>query len=301
MKLSVIIPVYRVEATLDRCLQSVVGQTFTDLEVILVDDGSPDGCPQKCDEWGRQDGRIRVVHKQNGGLSDARNTGIALARGEYLTFVDSDDFLDVDTYAKVLPLADGSDIVEFPVFKGYGSSAQCLLDFGESTYEKMEDYWLRGQAYEHTYAWNKIYRRELFQGICFPKGRVFEDVWTLPLLLQRAKRVVTTRQGLYYYCLNPQGITATASGPQLEMLLEAHLRTMGHWTDDRYYMHVLNIQMDVCELTGKAARLPGRRVDVLGKGLPHRQRLKAVALRLLGIDRLCKLNKTIHQWRKRLS
>lgn len=91
MKLSIIIPVYRTQDTLERCLESILQQSFTDYEMILVDDGSDDGCPQLCDEYARKDARIRVIHKANGGLSDARNAGIRKARGEYITFVDSDD------------------------------------------------------------------------------------------------------------------------------------------------------------------------------------------------------------------
>lgn len=89
--ISVIIPVYKVEQYLDECVESVVRQTYTDLEVILVDDGSPDGCPALCDRWAKKDSRIKVVHKKNGGLSSARNAGLAVARGEYIGFVDSDD------------------------------------------------------------------------------------------------------------------------------------------------------------------------------------------------------------------
>ena len=93
MTLSVIIPVYRVEATLDRCVESVLRQHVDDMEVILVDDGSPDNCPEMCDKWAVKDRRVHVIHKQNGGLSDARNAGIDVACGEYITFVDSDDWI----------------------------------------------------------------------------------------------------------------------------------------------------------------------------------------------------------------
>ena len=107
MKLSVVIPVYRVESTLDRCVESVLRQHVDDMEVILVDDGSPDRCPQLCDEWARRDSRIRVVHKPNGGLSDARNAGIDIATGDYIAFVDSDDWIADDTYAPLLERMDG--------------------------------------------------------------------------------------------------------------------------------------------------------------------------------------------------
>ena len=96
--ISVIVPVYRTEAYLDRCIESIVDQTYTNLEIILVDDGSPDRCPQMCDEWARRDTRIRVIHKKNGGLSDARNAGMAAATGEYIGFVDSDDWIKPDMF-----------------------------------------------------------------------------------------------------------------------------------------------------------------------------------------------------------
>lgn len=295
VKLSIIIPVYCVEATLERCLQSVVGQTYSDFEVLLVDDGSPDRCPQLCDEWAARDSRISVIHKQNGGLSDARNAGIDAARGDCLTFVDSDDYLAHDTYEHVVPLLAESDIVEFPIFWHYGASEQLLLSFPPATYTSMQHYWLQARVYQHTFACNKVYRRELFRDVRFPKGRVFEDAATLPHLLAHASQVSTTNRGLYYYCSNPQGISSTARGSELSMLLESHLDTMQRWTDSRYYMHVLNIQMDVCQLTGADPLLPSVHISPFSTGLSSIQRIKATALNVLGIRRLCKLNKRIHQ------
>lgn len=297
MKLSVIIPVYRVEATLDRCVESVVGQSFSDMEIILVDDGSPDGCPALCDEWAAKDSRIRVIHKENGGLSDARNAGLDVAKGAFVTFVDSDDYLERETYAHVMAQAEGNDITEFPLFRHYGSKWQQEIRFGRHAYESAEDYWLRGRAYEHCYAWNKVYRRELFDGVRFPKGKVFEDVFTLPRLLDNARRIATVDCGMYYYCYNGQGITATAQGGQLEMLLKAHEEVISRWCDDRYYMHVVNIQADVFEMTGLSPTLPRRHVSPLANGFSAAQRLKALALNTLGIERTCKLNKMLHRWK----
>ena len=98
VKLSVVIPVFRVEHTLQRCVESVLQQDLSDMEVILVDDGSPDHCPKLCDEWAEKDTRIKVIHQENKGLSGARNAGIDIAQGDYLTFVDSDDYLALNTY-----------------------------------------------------------------------------------------------------------------------------------------------------------------------------------------------------------
>ena len=118
MKLTVVIPVYRVEATLDRCVESVLIQDIDDMEVILVDDGSPDRCPKMCDEWAEKDSRISVIHKENGGLSEARNAALDIAKGDYVTFVDSDDWLDEGTYKAILNLMDDNDIVEYTVAHG---------------------------------------------------------------------------------------------------------------------------------------------------------------------------------------
>ena len=295
VKLSIIIPVYCVEKTLERCVKSVVSQTYEDMEIILVDDGSPDSCPQLCDAWLQRDNRIRVIHKQNGGLSDARNAGLDVATGNYVTFVDSDDYLATDTYAQVMKLVDKTDIVEFPLWRFYGSKSQQLVTFKDEYYENIRDYWLKGHAYEHCYAWNKIYRSSLFNNVRFPKGQVFEDVSTLPMLLTNVKCVRTCDQGLYYYCANKEGITATATGKELQMLLEAHLHVLKQWFDNRYYMHVLNIQLDVCRMTGLQPELKRRCVWPFAKGLTISQRLKAIVINTLGIKTLCHINKRIRR------
>ena len=294
MKLSIIIPVYRVESTLDRCLNSVVSQDFADFEVILVDDGSPDRCPQLCDEWAAKDPRIRVIHQANGGLSAARNSGIEAAEGEFITFVDSDDYVSANAYTELMPIADGCDLLEYPVWQHFHSKRQKRLDFLDRTYADSNDYWISTQAYLHTYAWNKIYRRRLFDKVRFPVGKVFEDVYTLPLILIQQPRIMTTSRGTYFYCDNPQGITAQATGQELRMLLDAHL-TSGMPMDDCYYLHLLNIQMDVSELTGDAPRLERRYIRPAGS---LKQKLKVYALNKLGINAICKISKLIHLVKK---
>ncbi|MBQ8989612.1 MAG: glycosyltransferase family 2 protein [Prevotella sp.] len=307
MKLSIVIPVYRTEATLDRCVKSVLTQDLADFEVILVDDGSPDQCPARCDAWAAHDKHVRVVHQANGGLSDARNAGIRLATGDYITFVDSDDFIAAETYRPLmrrLEQTPDTDILEYPVFVHYGAPLQQLLDMQpETTYHDMEAYWLDGQAYQHTYACNKLFRRSLFTEVCFPIGRVFEDAYTLPLLLRKTGTVQMVSLGCYFYCSNNQGITQTADGQALRMLLEPHVEMLDriHRKDrsfQTYYLHVLNIQLDVYEQTGEAPILPQtvlKPAHFIGS-----QKLKAITLNILGINTLCKLNKLIHKlWRNR--
>ena len=294
MKLSIIIPVFRVEKTLDRCVASVVGQDYDDMEIILVDDGSPDRCPEMCDQWARRDSRIKVVHQENQGLSCARNTGISLSRGEFITFVDSDDSLGEDTLKTVMPLAEQADIIEYPVWQNYGSPGQSLLTFEDREFDSADDYWLGTQGYCHCYVWNKIYRRRLFDGVEFPAGKVFEDVYILPRLLQKKPRIATTSKGCYCYWKNTQGITATARGAELRMLLDAHL-TSGMPVDDRYYMYLLNIQMDVYEQAGDKPILRQRHVSI-PKG-DIKLMLKAIAINILDINKICKINKMIHKLR----
>ena len=287
VKLSVIIPVYRVEATLDRCVESVLRQNVAEMEVILVDDGSPDRCPQLCEEWHQKDDRIHVIHKENGGLSDARNAGLNIATGDYITFVDSDDFLDDDTYAPLLDMMVDTDILEY--------SIDNKLTLSDRSYNDINTYWLESQAYAHTYACNKLYRRELFEGIRFPKGKVFEDAYTFPRLLKVARTIRTASHKGYHYCDNPEGITAQADGHQLAMLLEAHLGNHMPVNDD-YYMQLLNIQIDVRERAGLPITLPPRKVDTrLFRGC---KKLKAIALNTLGINIICIISKLIHHFKK---
>lgn len=257
MRLSIIIPVYNVANVLRRCVDSILGMDMNDYEIVLVDDGSTDGSGALCDEMADGNNRIRVIHQQNRGLSAARNTGLKRSHSEYVTFVDSDDFLDQETLPKLLAILREHteyDILEYPVIIAYGSQHQHRLALGKKEYSDMKRYWLSGQAYTHAYAWNKIYRRELFKGIRFPEGKAFEDVYTLPLLLEHAQSVATTSQGLYYYCYNGSGITATAGTKELADLLEAHRTYIETYTNQHdwrtkefatYFAHVLNILLDV--------------------------------------------------------
>ena len=154
-----VIPVYRVEAFLRKCVDSVVLQEVDDMEIILVDDCSPDGSGRLCDTLACSDARIRVVHRgQNGGLSAARNSGLDVATGDCITFVDSDDFLSPSTYRACLQamMSRQADCVEFPVMKRYGSenAEEYKPSLGEV--EETFDEWYERRGYVHSYAWNKI-------------------------------------------------------------------------------------------------------------------------------------------------
>lgn len=287
VKLSVIIPVYNVACTLDRCVRSVLAQSYADMEVILVDDGSPDSSPRMCDEWSRKDSRIRVIHQENQGLSGARNTGIHASTGIWLTFVDSDDYVAEGSYASLMDVLSRNpqtDILEYSV-----SGRFCPVT---SFYTCSEAYWLETKGYTHAYAWNKIFRRSLFDTVAFPVGKVFEDVYTMPSLLRRARVIGLSNQGTYHYCDNPQGITALSGGVELAMLLDAHLQS-GMPMDDAYYLYLLNIQMDVYERTKGGIRLPYRKVR--WQNFTGISRIKAWVANVTGVEKMCMLNAIFHR------
>ena len=310
MNLSVIVPVYRVEDTLQRCVDSVLCQAYADYELILVDDGSPDGSGAICDEYASHHSHVRVIHKENGGLSSARNAGIEMAQGEYITFIDSDDFIGENTLPVLMARLEAHpdyDILEYPVYWHHGGKDAVVMKFGVNTYDDMREYWLRGKAYNHSYACNKVFVRRLFDHVRFVEGRKFEDVHTLPLLLEHARRICTTEEGIYYYTSNPNGITNNPGADGLRDLLEAHvnqLRRLGltdHLTE--YYAHVLNVQLDAYSATRDAPILPTPPVtssSIRGLGMGVKTQAKLRMLQLIGIKNLCKLHRLIHPSRSHL-
>lgn len=293
MKLSIIVPVYRVENTLDRCIESIIRQSFRDIQLILVDDASPDRCPDICDNWVQKDHRIQVIHlAENGGLSKARNEGMKKARGEYLMFVDSDDRLEPDTLEQLMSLLTvhpDFDMLEFPVIEHYGNPLrQQLLSFGQNkTYTDWRKYWLEEKTYLHSYAWNKVYRRELLRGIWFPEGVVFEDLWFLPQVIKRCRLMANTSVGLYYYYDNLGGITHTAGAKELKNQLDAHLHLLSEIHDAGYYEATINTAIDYYEHSGQIIDLPR---------LPYQSSLKLKINRWLGFKTLCIMSKLVHQY-----
>lgn len=205
---SVIVPIYNVDMYLKRCIDSIINQIFTNIEIILVNDGSLDTSPQICDDYARLDSRIKVIHKENGGLSDARNVGISVSRGRYLAFVDSDDYLD-PSYLAVLYYAaerNGCDIssCNYAIYKQEKGTHKTINVRkplpGMTTGKKICRLTIRDFR-SRAYVWNKLYKRELFFNrdmIRFPK-MYFEDTATTPRLMYYAKRVVVVDKCLYYY------------------------------------------------------------------------------------------------------
>lgn len=202
--ISIIVPVYNVELYLDRCIESLVSQTYENLEIILVDDGSTDACPTMCDDWSKKDQRVRVIHKNNGGLSDARNVGLEIAHAKYIVFVDSDDWVSfkyIEYLYKGLCSSD-ADICECEVLKTNNlqitqntESHSDLFCYDTETAMKM----LILDAVFHQYVWNKIYKKECIGDIRFINGKLNEDeFWTYQVFGQ-AKKIAKIANVLYYY------------------------------------------------------------------------------------------------------
>lgn len=202
--ISVIVPVYKVEPYLDKCISSTVNQTYRNLEIILVDDGSPDNCPAMCDAWAEKDSRIRVIHKTNGGLSDARNAAMAVATGELMAFVDSDDWIASDMYEHLYQrlAEDNSDIAACGVQMVWenGASSRMLTREGSRVLNQeeamraiIEESWLKQPVCY------KLYKTELVRDILFPKGKYHEDVFWSYQAVGRAKKVSVSDHIGYYY------------------------------------------------------------------------------------------------------
>lgn len=303
MKLSVIIPIYQAEATLERCIRSITGQTFSRLEIILVIDGATDKSAEICHYWEKHDGRIAIIEKTNGGLSDARNAGLSIATGDYVTFVDADDEVERSTYAQLCDILTAHpeyDILEYPFLRHYGSTGESLYPLGNAAFTELwSGYWAGCKAYEHTYACNKLFRRDLLTDVRFEYGRKFEDVYFLTQVLNRASTVATTDKGCYFYYDTPTGITMSASGLDLRDLLEAHCKTLEALTTeeyDEYYSHVLNIQLDVFHHCGEIM-LRRRRTNIHNiNGLANKA--KCLILNTLGMHTLCKIHSTATLLRK---
>lgn len=211
--ISIIIPIYRVEQYLRRCLDSVVNQTYANLDIILVDDGSPDNCPQICDDYAAKDNRITVIHKKNGGLSDARNAGLDICKGKFISFVDSDDWIDTN-YVKVLfdlLTETNTDIAIANFFKTDGTKKAPAFPIHHKTLTPAEAIicCTRGNTPAFAISCSKLYKKELFDNLRFPVGKYHEDEFTTHLLFYKSASIAYTSQVLYYYYSRETSIMAT--------------------------------------------------------------------------------------------
>lgn len=221
---SIIVPVYNVEKYLDKCLASILEQTFKDFECIIIDDGSPDNSNIIIDKYVKLDQRFKVIHQKNMGLSAARNAGLDIAQKNYIVFVDSDDYI-ADDYLEKFAAKIASTNAEIvvcgltEVFKDYEKS---IVFEDESTevikQNILADVW-------PSYAWNKCYKKSLFANIRFPVGKIFEDILTIPEVCLYARKIVCIPDKLYYYNRhNENSITANLSSEKMYNHFQGHLK-----------------------------------------------------------------------------
>ena len=209
--ISVIIPVFKVESYLERCVDSVINQTYKNLEIILVDDGSPDNCPQMCDNYAKADKRIKVVHKKNGGLSDARNAGTQIASGDYVIYVDSDDYIELDTidtlYNNLKTHNADISFASFSTFSNETISNKNTANEVEvlNTTDAMMRFATKG-AVEFVVAWCKLYKKELLSKTPFPVGKLHEDEFSTYKIFAKANTIVKSSSSLYNYYIRSGSI-----------------------------------------------------------------------------------------------
>ncbi len=213
-----IVPVYKAEKYIHRCVDSILQQTYKNIEIILVDDGSPDLCGQICDEFKELDARVKVIHQENAGAGAARNTGIEYCRGEFVTFVDSDDYISIDLIEVLYSQIDDADYVSCGFFRcDSGERIKYVFAPTEEIVLTGEDALYRHYTEDNArakiscfYIWGKLYKKELWKGLNFPEGLLFEDIYLMPYILLKCKKVKFISYAGYYYREEPNSITNTS-------------------------------------------------------------------------------------------
>lgn len=242
--ISVVVPVYKVEKYLDKCVESIVAQTYNKLEIILVDDGSPDKCPVICDEWAEKDSRIVVIHQQNAGLSEARNAGVRAASGRYIGFVDSDDYIAHNMYETLYSVIKKYDadiaVCNFSYLDEYGnpvdenikSPIKNELLNKEQAFQKLDmrntNYWY------YVTAWNKLYKKEILEKVAFRVGKIHEDEFSIHHFFDAASKIITIDDSLYFY-IQHKGSIMTATFTQKRFnIIEAYFERYNFFCKKNY-------------------------------------------------------------------
>lgn len=320
MLLSVIVPVYNVDPYLDRCVQSIVQQTYRELEIILVDDGSTDNSPKMCNIWAQKDNRIKVIHKKNGGLSSARNAGIDIAQGEVLSFIDSDDFIELDMYETMLTAMQDSG-------KDIACCGRVVDLFGEI--EKVEFSISKPRMYTREEAMkevlclrdidvsscDKVYRKELFAELRFPEGRISEDAAIIFQLLEKTNGVVHVGRDFYHYIFRRSSISKSSYKHEKYSAYENCVHTksffMQYHSDLITYVQIYNAQICANLLQSmysspnvieeyktdfeayKAMFEEGFPYLIKQKGLPLKLKIRLIFIRIGKVEWFIKLKKIL--------
>ena len=212
-KISIIVPVYKVEPYIHKCVDSILNQTFKDFELILVDDGSPDNCGKICDEYAQKDNRVKVIHKENGGLSSARNAGLDISIGKYIGFVDSDDYIEKDMYEILYNICEEnkcdivscSSIIYFPEKTVINGGHGLIIHNNEEAMRVM----LEGELYDEV-VWVKLFKKSVIGDIRFPVGKIYEDTAFTYKVINNSKKVATIGEPKYNYIKHENSIMSNA-------------------------------------------------------------------------------------------
>lgn len=236
-KISVIIPIYNVANYLPKCIESVINQTYKNLEIILMDDGSPDNCPKICDEYAQTDSRIKVVHKPNGGLSDARNAGLDIATGEYIGFIDSDDYIDEHMYEEMLSAIENADadlcICGYDRVNDDGE-IRSSAHFKNAVLSQNDAFEMlvQGNVY-FIISCNKLYKREIFDKLRFEVEKTHEDEFIMHHVYGECNKIVTLEKSYYYYLVRETSITGVVKGNVKQLdYVESYLDRIDYFHDE---------------------------------------------------------------------
>lgn len=303
--LSIIIPVYKTEKYLDRCIESILMQKVDDIEIILVDDGSPDKSGEMCDKWASRDNHIRVLHKQNGGPGSARNKALDLAQGTYVTFIDSDDAIAENTFLPIINYLtehQDIDILEYPAHLYIGSPKERKLTFENAIFDihdlkDKQNLWLDNKLYAHCYSCNKVFRRSLFDGLRYLESVTLgEDIRLVSQLLKKARNYATINTGMYLYYFNGESISGSLK--YADELLSSHLYAVEQLGIDIYskasrrlYLTMLNFQIDAFRFAKSAPKEPILRKNPIPLRYAQNKKdfTKILLMRILGVKNMCRL------------
>lgn len=245
-KVTVVVPVYNVENYLNRCINSIINQTLKEIEIILVDDGSTDKSGEICDEYLKKDNRIKVIHQKNLGLSAARNSGIKIAKSDYICFIDSDDYIETDMlaylYKKALEYKSDIACCGFSNIYENGRKEKVTIPDGDMTFsteEALDIHLLSG--YIDVVAWNKLYKTSLFKEIKYPEGMLYEDMLTTYRLIDTAKLISLHSDSKYFYCKRKNSIGGTDFSEKTLRLLNACDQVLEYVLEK--YPHLENIKV----------------------------------------------------------
>ena len=303
--LSIIIPVYKTEKYLDRCIESILMQKVDNMEIILVDDGSPDKSGEMCDKWALRDNHIRVIHKQNGGPGSARNMALDIAQGTYVTFIDSDDAIAENTLLPIINYLTEHqeiDILEYPAHLYIGSPKERILFFDNAVFDihdlkEKQDLWLDNKLYAHCYSCNKVFRRSLFDGLRYSESVTLgEDIRLISQLLKKARNYATIDTGMYLYYFNGESISGSLK--YADELLSSHLYAVEQLGIDIYskaswrlYLIMLNFQIDAYRFAKTTPKEPILKKNPIPLRYAQNKKdfTKILLMRLLGVKGLCRL------------